>query len=113
MPAHESLLHMVGQWVSAGAVSAAGAADARGWTERAAAERRLYLAGVASGALTAGGGHELGDSPLAEEANRLRSAASMADQRAWSLDAGHRRSYMLEAIRRSPPPTSPTDGVGG
>ena len=95
-PVHESLLHMLGQWVPSAAP------DLRGWTEQAGDEQRLYLAGVASGALTAGAGQELGDNPAAEEANRLRSAASLGDQRAWSLDADQRRSYMLETIRRSP-----------
>ena len=105
-PPQQSLFHALGQWVSSTAT------DARGWTERAADERRRYLAGVASGTLTAGGGHELGDNPAAEEANRLRSAASAADQRAWSLDPAERRSYMLNAIRRSPV-ASRTSDVGG
>ncbi|XP_043210625.1 plectin-like isoform X3 [Amphibalanus amphitrite] len=103
-PQHESLFNMIGQWVSSSS------ADARGWTERAADERHRYLSSVASGALPVGGGQELGDSPLAEQANRLRSAASLSDQRAWSLNADQRRSYMLDAIRRSPI-ASPTEDL--
>ncbi|KAF0298281.1 Pericentrin [Amphibalanus amphitrite] len=101
---HESLFNMIGQWVSSSS------ADARGWTERAADERHRYLSSVASGALPVGGGQELGDSLVAEQANRLRSAASLSDQRAWSLNADQRRSYMLDAIRRSPI-ASPTEDL--
>ena len=65
-------------------------------------ERRLHMGRVVSDRLTSGDGNEFGERHAVKMTNRLRSASSVTDQRAWSLDPAQRRRFMTETIRRSP-----------
>lgn len=76
--------------------------DPRAWG-LSSDERRLHMGRVISGTLKSGDGNVFGDNHDVKMTNRLRSASSVADHRAWSLDPHHRRSFMADTIRRTPP----------